>query len=687
MGSWIFTDATVDLIQGLSKRAGAFLFRDRRRSILAAILLALNFALLFIFLFSSYKGYFHSDASVRNLLAQEMHATGQFFPAGWNYVNKDLMVVFPHLGVWLMLFFFDNSYTLYAVTGTVIAGFILLSVWWFSGLLGGSNWQRILTLAVLAGGVSAGIGEDVFGQAAYGVLMMLTCMVTVLAWKAISGIALPRRICICLLFALVTLLTWSNPQRAAASYLLPLYCGLVAYLLGTDWTARLRASLAVIVSTVAGFCVGTGLSVFTLAHVNNTAGVGAARWLDFNGIINNFLHTLHGLLTLLGGLPVADANVTSGTGVYAALRMFAAVILIFMIGRKVVMLCRSDVDRWRFVGGVVAGMAVCFLFLQMTTTIADMTNPVSSARYLAPTVVLGLVLVFASPLQKTAPFTSLVVIGIALLLATNSMVRSNAGSLINAGWKNPQRDALVTELRAMGLHYGYATYWNAGALTVLSEGEVKVRQVLIPNGLPVPMRHLSSDYWYEPEAWQGETFLLLSDQEISVIDWGSMARYAGSPVREARIGEYHVFVFKRNISEDLPNWSSLLRKPVQTWAAPNSMKTVGAWVESTQTLNTKLGESGFLQYGPYRSLGRGSYTVTYDATGAADSPEKVVATVDVVAAGGRQVLGSAEVRGDGLAQQKIQFTLKQPVQNLEMRVIATGAGEVSYKGLTLAPHH
>lgn len=671
------------LAQGWAGRACAFFASERGRTTLASLLLAMNLVLLVVYFFFNYKGYFHSDSSVKNLLAQEMHETSSFFPPGWNYVNKDLMVLFGQLGVWPLLFFFDNSYTLYAISGVLGAIFILASAWWFTGLLGGSTWQRVLALAALAGGISAGVAEDMFGQASYGVVLMFTCLITVLSWKSMS--AEPRRQALWwgLLFVLVALVSWSNPQRAAASYLLPLFCGLAAYLWGDDWKPRLRAALPVVAVSVVAFGVGVVLSVLTLARVNNNAGAGAARWLDFDGMASNVVDTLHALLGLLGGLPAGGGDVLSGPGMYAAVRLLAALVLLVLIGRRIVLMCGSPVARARFIGGLVAGVSLCFLFLQATTTVADMTDPMSSARYLTPMVVLGLMLLFCSPLAGMSRLGALLTTGLAVLLATSSVVPSSPGSMIYTGWNNAQREALVAELKAMGLRYGYATYWNAGALTVLSGSEVKIRQIMIPNGLPLPMRHLSADRWYEPEAWQGETFLLMDDKEVAATDWGALTRYVGQPTREARIGAMRVFVFKENISLELPNWSSTLRKPFRMNAAADSAKMVGKWNDAAGVLQTKAGEAGFLQYGPYRPLGRGHYTVTYDVSGRADPATQVVATVDAVTLGGNRILGSAEVRGDGTAQHTLQFTLDHPVLDLELRVLANGVGEVDYKGLTL----
>jgi len=665
-------------------RVSATFSKDRTRTSLAGLLLVVNIVLLAVFLFTSYKGFFHSDSSVRNLLAQEMHNTGRFFPHGWNYVNKDLMLIFPHLIVWGLLFFFKSSYTLFAVTGVITALLVLGSLWWFTTLLGGERWQRLLTLAVLAGGVSIHFAEDMYGQAAYGVILALTCLLMMFGWKVITSIERPRQVYSFLLFALVVLVTWSNPQRSAPTYLLPLYTGLAAYLWGDGWQGRLRNAWPVIAITVAGFAVGIALSLWTLAHVNNIPGAGSARWLDFNGMVQNVVHTLHGLMGLLGGIPEANGNVVSRRGIYAALRLVGALVILVLIGRKVTHLCRDASPQARFVGGLVAGLALCFLFLQMTTSVPVMSDPLISARYLTPTVALGLMVLFASPIRQASWLHALLIVGLAVLLGSNSIVRTNTGSMINPGWKNPQREALVEQLKSMGLRYGYGSYWNAGVLTVLSDDQVKVRQVLIIDGLPTPMRHLSSEHWFDPEAWEGKSFLLLTDAEVAAINWGALARYVGQPIQQARIGDMQVFVFKQNLSLDLPGWSTHLRKPLRLEAAPDGTKTVGHWVDSQRALQSAPGEVGYLQYGPYMMLAAGHYRVTFDVSAKAADVNAAVGTVDVVSGEGQVAFATAEIHADGTGQKVLDFTLNKSVSNLEMRVLATGRGEVTYRGLTLS---
>lgn len=665
-------------------RVWNWVMSERGRNTLTGLLLLLNFVLIVVFLFTTYRGFLNSDSAVRNLLAQEMVDTGSFFPPGWNYVNKDLMVVFAQLGVWPLLYLFGNSYTLFAVVGVFCSALILASAWWFTGLFGGATWQRLLALAALSGGLSAVAAEGMFGQSAYGFMLMLTCLTAVLAWKSLTVDGKPRPLWWALLFVLVTLSTWSNPQRAVATYMLPVYCGLGAMLWGQGWKTRLKSCLPVLLATFAGVLVGAALSGWTLTQVNNNSGVGVAIWLDFDGMMNNAIRTLQGLIALMGGLPTKGTSMVDGLGIYQALRLVAALVLLVMMTRKVVQLCASHDSRARFGGGVVAGAASCFVFLQVTSTIPDMNDPVSVSRYLLPSLALGLLALLSSPLVPGNRLSATVKTGLGLLLAFNTALVFNPESMLYKGWYIPGREELIQEIEAKGGRYGYASYWEASPVTVLSGGKVTVRPIVVINGELLPMRHLSSDRWYEPEAWDGETFLLLSDAEAATVNWGILTRHLGQPVREERIGLRTMYVFKENMSRHLPGWSLTLHDPLRIDASPDGARTVGKWADAVGGLQAKPGEGGYLHFGPYSSLAAGNYIATFDVTGTAENPSQVVGTVDAAAYGGKTVMGTTEVLGNGKQQYVVKFQLERPVRNLELRVVSNATGNVVFKGVTLA---
>ena len=84
-------------------------------------LLLINISLVFYYIFVNYKAYFHSDSAAKNLIAQEIFETGQYFPSDWYYINGDLWVLSGHTYIVPMLSFFSNSYSLHAVSGVFSA--------------------------------------------------------------------------------------------------------------------------------------------------------------------------------------------------------------------------------------------------------------------------------------------------------------------------------------------------------------------------------------------------------------------------------------------------------------------------------------------------------------------------------------------------------------------------------------
>ncbi|WP_446001397.1 hypothetical protein [Stenotrophomonas maltophilia] len=118
--------------------------------------------------------------------------------------------------------------------------------------------------------------------------------------------------------------------------------------------------------------------------------------------------------------------------------------------RKVVQLCASHDSRARFGGGVVAGAASCFVFLQVTSTIPDMNDPVSVSRYLLPSLALGLLALLSSPLVPGNRLSATVKTGLGLLLAFNTALVFNPESMLYKGWYIPGREELIQEIEAKG---------------------------------------------------------------------------------------------------------------------------------------------------------------------------------------------------------------------------------------------
>lgn len=102
------------------------------------------------------------------------------------------------------------------------------------------------------------------------------------------------------------------------------------------------------------------------------------------------------------------------------------------------------------------------------------------------------------------------------------------------------------------LYYGYATFWRANAITVISGDYVQVRSVKVSDDGQLSIYHYQSDiHWYDEQKGQEEYFLLLDQGE-----YNSMVNAENPLLFEAlrtetvdleEYGTYYVLVFDHNL--------------------------------------------------------------------------------------------------------------------------------------------
>jgi len=652
----------------------------------------MNIVLMLVYIFHGYRIDFHSDSATKNLLAEEILRTGELFPRDWYFVNSDIWIVFNHLLIVPLLSFMDNGYAAHAVAGVIWAMLILWCTWLLSGLLTNIRPARMALVALVAGGVSWAGAENIFGQVAYGNTFLLSGLAIYASWRYLSDTG-RQAILFGVLAALLMVVTFaSNPQRAVITYLLPLCAAVSIHGASHMWAAGwriatpVRRSLMLLSFLVLGGLLGLVWHYWLLARVLDVPGAGNARWLDFGTMLTNVGATLHGLLGLLGGVPTPGASLTSMGGVYEGGRLIVASLLVVFVPLALMRALKNGAPAVRYVGVFSLVSLGLFLFLQVTTTIPQMVDPIGSARYLMPPLLMGLMLLGAS---VVAPDFGGVKRCIAAVLLAALIVGSvGPGNPLSRLFKDPVAEPFagtVEMLRQEGLSYGYASYWNAGVQSVMSDGDVRVRAIYIVGALPIPMRHLSSEFWYSPKAWNGETFLLLEAHEVAAIDWGQMERHLGPPLRQFQFERFQIYVYKQNPALVLPGWP---QNEAGIVLGAESPRTVGSFDASgaSSRLVAEPGEAGYLHFGPYINMAAGRYTARFDLSlaqpGALGDAEGV--TLDVVSQKGHVVHARRSLSAaasDGSVE--LEFELPRKVDDLETRVLTTGRTRVELSSIRL----
>lgn len=109
---------------------------------------------------------------------------------------------------------------------------------------------------------------------------------------------------------------------------------------------------------------------------------------------------------------------------------------------------------------------------------------------------------------------------------------------------------LAAKLKAEGLEYGYSTFWRSQAITLISDSEVRVREILADEFDGVSTDYYqSSRAWYEDQEGIDKYFVLLNDYEAGE---ASRNRAWESYVEENAVEiidfeNYVIYVFDENI--------------------------------------------------------------------------------------------------------------------------------------------
>lgn len=106
--------------------------------------------------------------------------------------------------------------------------------------------------------------------------------------------------------------------------------------------------------------------------------------------------------------------------------------------------------------------------------------------------------------------------------------------------------ALAEELESRGLNYGYATFWQANGLTVVSDSKIKCRSIDIDEN-DYHIRHYQCNpHWYEDQEGQEQYFLLMTFYERQILE-SINSRLLSRSHQVLNISGYEVWVFSENI--------------------------------------------------------------------------------------------------------------------------------------------
>ena len=323
---------------------------------------------------------------------------------------------------------------------------------------------------------------------------------------------------------------------------------------------------------------------------------------------------------------------------------------------------------------------------------------IESSRYLAPAFIIGLLFMVGymddSVKKHGYGFGTVILLILMMIISLSGyrnfvaplVIRDKTGNLIIQKPTSPVM-RLSSYLQSKGLHFGYASYWNANVITVLSGGDVTIRPVSLDREILSPRYSLSSRNWYHPAAHVGVTFLVLDSTENKAFKLNALIATAGNPVSTYLFEDYIIYVFDSNFAATVLGWSTSFDEPQTLWYSDATFHTVGrfigqgrhGWMESSN------GEAGALVFGPYQTLDPGNYTASFDLAVCGGQSPVAVGFADVSDSSGMGVGGKTQIHlGDEQWRNiNVNFEVGRASGPYEFRVWPNGSGCLRARSVTI----
>lgn len=253
-----------------------------------------------------------------------------------------------------------------------------------------------------------------------------------------------------------------------------------------------------------------GCGVLALITKDIDAGYGNA----YSNIVeggewsNNALRFLEQWTTLLGADYEAGSAITSFKNILAAIKMAGSLVLFFtpvyaiFIYKRVVRSERTFIIfHWLMSGFILYG----YVFGSLSSVNWRLSPIICSA--IIVNIIVWKYLWSTVNLKRNAVIVS-------LLVVLSGVVTFGQIWAMPADYgRDNDQHQVVKYLEENGLNYGYATYWNANILTLISSSKVKVRDINLDNDQPVKGWLNTDKAWYDAQPNQDKYFVLLTNSE------------------------------------------------------------------------------------------------------------------------------------------------------------------------------
>jgi hypothetical protein len=581
--------------------------------------------MLVFYLTITYRALMHSDAAMKLMLAEQMARHFTLFPRDWNFVN-DIPIIFPSLIAAPLSWFFAPSFPLHAFTDIVAASLVLYAAYVASRAVGIAGPLRWLVPTLLASGFSGEFDEVVFGQSAYSAVVFILLLLA--GWGArylASSVSDSRTYAgrrdltgvVVLLVASVA----AGP-RGVATYAAPFLLASAGVFVraGAERTGLREGSRRLLVAAGAATLAGGLIFLILLKFIRFHAGAIAQTFSSTALILDHLQLLASNWLQLFDALPPAGRRFSVALAGIYSLRLGVA-LLVFFLPLLLLLRLRSQRSRMlQFLLLLHAGVVATTLYVLIFTGV-EIDEVHGVPRYLVPLVPTALLVTtlwlqeISSEWNFNATHAGWILALVMLVLSPLQLIAPafSQWPAIDRGLRPNAHSALISTLQKSGLHRGFAGYWNASVISVLSNGDVRVAPVSMGDGvLPAPFHHLTSEQWYASNWANGPTFLILDANDRLALNRPALDAALGAPARTLKVDGYEVLIYPFNIGGHLgfsaQPFERLPHMTPTTCAADNvaleqnlqlSAHALGAWrVRATNRSNIVWSQNSIPYFNP-----------------------------------------------------------------------------------------
>jgi hypothetical protein len=405
-----------------------------------------------------------------------------------------------------------------------------------------------LILAFLLSGISFLWSEFFYGQGQYGNVLMFLLIEIALVLILLEGNQTRKVGWFYAIFFLVNFYVNSTSVRYLAFFVCPSLLALI-YLYFSHPNRRKVArniTLLLLISTIFGQCLFVWLKH---SYIFLTGADGATLVSYHDMLFINLPRVLDGFFSLICDEAVG-VKLSSIAGVIFMERLIFCVM--FFLAPFYFLLSKwshrfnslSACERYL----VLYFYGISFICFFSVLFLAFTVNLAAAARYIMLPIFLG-VFISAFLIHKGGARTTRWLFLICMVPALIFNMYSLNKDIFNVNDGDKQQ--LVNFLVENNLDRGFATYWNADVLTVLSNYKIMVAH--IENERLIPSLFMSTKEFYKSVGAR-YNFLLLEDSEISRFDLDVVKKSMGEPVRILKFKNYQIFVYEGEFATHIPGW-------------------------------------------------------------------------------------------------------------------------------------